>query len=174
MSFYPAAVLQRTVNINMNQKSNGKIAAFIEKYKEQLSYLFFGVLTTVVNYLSFALLRILMGDGLIHLVNILTFIIATLFAYVTNKLFVFKSKTESIGSLIKELISFFGSRISSYAIEALGLILCVDVLNVGRYHIWFTDGTMIAKIVLSFVAVIINYFFSKLFVFRKNKGDGSK
>ncbi len=150
------------------------VTAFCKKHEEQLSYLFFGILTTIVNYASFAILRSVIGDKWIHMVNIFTFIIATLFAYVTNKIFVFKSKSFSIPTLAKELVSFFGSRISTFLIEAAGLYLCVNIANVGRYSIFFTDGTMIAKIILSFVAVIINYFLSKLFVFKKSKGDRSK
>ena len=163
-------------------KKRSKLKKLIQKYEEQLSYLFFGVLTTIVNYVSFAVLKYFWTDDWIHAVNIVTFIIATLFAYVTNKLFVFKSRSWSFkvfsreilsffGSRIfsREILSFFGSRISSFILEEAGLFLCVDILNVGRYHLLFTDGTMIAKIVLSFVAVIINYFFSKLLVFNKSK-----
>ena len=150
-------------------KKRSKLKKLIQKYEEQLSYLFFGVLTTIVNYVSFAVLKYFWTDDWIHAVNIVTFIIATLFAYVTNKLFVFKSRSWSFKVFSREILSFFGSRISSFILEEAGLFLCVDILNVGRYHLLFTDGTMIAKIVLSFVAVIINYFFSKLLVFNKSK-----
>ena len=150
------------------------ISTIYRKYEEQISYLFFGVLTTVVNYASFAILRTVMGDNWIHIVNILTFVIATLFAYITNKIFVFKSKSFSFQTIAKEILSFFGSRISTFLIEAGGLYICVDIANVGQYKVFFTDGTMIAKIILSFVAVIINYFLSKLFVFKKSKGDRKK
>lgn len=147
------------------------IVKFVKKYEEQVSYLFFGVLTTIVNYLSFALLRAWWGDGWIHVVNAATFVLATLFAYVTNKLFVFKSREWKLKSVISEILSFFVSRISSYLVEAIGLYICVDVFDVGKYEWFMIDGTMLAKIVLSFVAVILNYFFSKFFVFKKSKKD---
>ena len=97
-----------------------------------------------------------------------TFIVATLFAYVTNKLFVFKSKTAALPACLKELIAFFGARLSSFALEEFGLFLCADVFHLGVYSLFGIDGIMISKIVLSFVAVIINYFFSKFWIFKKN------
>ena len=157
----------------MKTTFTSKLISAYKKYEEYISYLFFGVLTTIVNYASFAILRHFLGDEWIHWVNAITFVLATTFAYVTNKLFVFKSKSSSFGAICKEVLSFFVSRISSFFIEELGLYLCVNILNVGQYKVLFTDGTMIAKIVLSFLAVILNYFFSKLIIFRK-KGDGNK
>ena len=143
---------------------------FYSTHREQISYLFFGVLTTLVNYESFALLRLALGDEWIHVVNGMTFVIATLFAYVTNKLFVFQSKGASHRSVFYELAAFFGSRVSTFFIEALGLYICTDFFHVGQYRFAFMDGTMIAKIVLSFVAVILNYFLSKFFVFKNIGG----
>lgn len=153
--------------MNFKQKY---IIEFFKKYREQISYLFFGVLTTVVNYSAFAILRLIIGDYWIHLINILTFIIATLFAYFTNKIFVFKKKDWDFLNLLKELVSFFSSRISSFLIEFFGLYVCVNMLNSDQYTFFIMDGTMAAKIILSFVAVIINYFLSKFFVFKDNKG----
>ena len=146
------------------------VSSFYQKYKEQILYLIFGVLTTIVNYASFVLLRWAFGDAWIHVVNAITFVLATLFAYVTNRIFVFKSTNASFKNVIKELVSFFGARISTYLFEALGFYLCVDVFGVGRYHILFTDGIMISKILLSFVAVILNYFVSKLWIFKNTGG----
>jgi len=149
--------------------SRNSIQNLIVKHKEKLSYLFFGVLTTIVNYASFAIFRILWGDQWIHAINVLTFLVATLFAYVTNKIFVFENRNWGIKHLLQELLSFFASRISSFCIEAAGLYVCVNWLHVGQYQFVVMDGTMAAKIVLSFVAVIINYFLSKFFVFRSKK-----
>ena len=144
---------------------------FIKKYEEQLSYLFYGVLTTIVNYVTFALLRVWWGDFWIHIINLVTFIVATLFAYITNKIFVFKNRNWGFRHTWVELSSFFVSRISSFFIEAAGLYICVNIFKVGKYTLIFFDGTMAAKIILSFVAVIINYFLSKFIVF-KNKTEG--
>jgi len=155
----------------MNCNFKKHIINIIKKYEEQLLYLFYGVLTTIVNYVTFVLLRIWWGDYWIHLINLITFVVATLFAYVTNKIFVFKNKNWNFRHFVIELAAFFTSRVSSFLIEAIGLYICVDILNVGRYTFILFDGTMAAKVVLSFVAVIINYFLSKFVVFRKKKGD---
>ena len=141
---------------------------FFQRHRELIDYLVFGVLTAVVNYGVFALLKAWWGDGNILIANLVTFIVATLFAYVTNKLFVFKSKTAALPACLKELIAFFGARLSSFALEEFGLFLCADVFHLGVYSLFGIDGIMISKIVLSFVAVIINYFFSKFWIFKKN------
>lgn len=140
------------------------------KHREQISYLFFGVLTTIVNYVSFALLRSALGDEWLHVGHGMSFIIATLFAYITNRLFVFRSKRASLKKVLHELSAFFGSRVSTFFIEALGLYICTDFFHVGQYRFAFMDGTMLAKIILSFVAVILNYFLSKFFVFKNTGG----
>ncbi len=147
-----------------------RIQECIRRRKEEISYLFFGVLTTIVNFSSFAILRACWGDEWIHVVNVATFVIATLFAYVTNKLFVFESRSWAWNVVVKECGLFFASRISTFAIEALGLFLCVDILRVGKYSVWIVDGTLAAKILLSFVAVLLNYFLSKFIVFYKGTG----
>lgn len=151
-----------------------KFSFIYEKYKEQILYLLFGVLTTIVNYASFVFLRIIFQDRWIHVINAMTFVIATLFAYITNKIFVFNSKNDSLKRVVKEIFSFFGARISTYFVEALGFYLCVDVFGFGQYRFLFTDGVMISKVVLSFVAVILNYFLSKLLVFKSTGGEMKK
>lgn len=128
-------------------------------------YLFFGVLTTVVNYGVFWLCRDWMHS---LLANGLAFILATLFAYVTNKLFVFRSPQWTPGVVGKELLSFTGARTFSLCIEMLGLYLCI-LLHAKDYVLWGMDGEMIAKIVLSFVAVLLNYFMSKFWIFKKKE-----
>ncbi len=64
---------------------------------------------------------------------------------------------------------FFGARIASFGLEELGLWICTDFLHVGRYRLLGVGGIMAAKIVLSVVATVLNYFFSKFFIFRKKK-----
>lgn len=145
-----------------------------KQYRELFSYLLFGVLTTAVNYGVFALFKALWGDRLILAVNLVAFVAATLFAYVTNKLFVFQSPSWKPELLLKEAALFFASRIFSFLLEEAGLYVCVNLFHVGAYRVWFTDGTMAAKIVLSFLAVLLNYFFSKFMVFRKGNGEEGK
>lgn len=154
----------------MGNGTSSKKSIFHEKNRELFSYLWFGILTTVLNYGVFALFKHLWGDGLILAVNLVAFVAATLFAYVTNKLFVFQSRSWKPRLVVKEAALFFASRIFSFFLEEAGLYICVELFHVGGYRIGIVDGTMIAKIVLSFLAVALNYVFSKLLVFRKGTG----
>ena len=149
-----------------------KIKSLFVKYKEIIMYLFFGVLTTAVSWLSYAVFEMLFGliipdAGLkIALANVLSWICAVLFAYITNKIWVFESKSWEKKLLIKEIISFVGSRLLTAPLEWVGVPLLVAVgLDATLFGI---DG-MIAKVVVSVAVVILNYVFSKLIVFRKSK-----
>lgn len=144
---------------------------------EVLIYLFFGVLTTIVNLFSFLIFDRLLGEGVLfsislfgkslpigtHLVaNVFAWFIAVAFAFVTNKLFVFESKGWARKQVAKELSSFVGARLFSLGIEEFGLILLVDIVG---------QKPIIAKALLAVIVVILNYFFSKFFIFR-NKSKG--
>lgn len=151
-----------------------KIKTLIEKYREQLSYLFFGVLTTAVNYIVFWCVNALFNDRLVLLTNLIAFAAATAFAYITNKLFVFESKSWKMSVIVGEALSFVGARIFSFCIEEAGLFVSDSVLHLGEYHFGIINGVMIAKILLSVIVVVLNYFFSKFFVFSKKKSEEQK
>ena len=138
--------------------------------KETLSYLFFGVLTTIINYLAFVVGIFILGPNNTLTVNTIAFILATIFAYVTNKIWVFNSKSWSIKILKSEITSFLGARIFSFLFEQLGLLVCISILNVANYYIFNVNGIMISKVILSFLVVILNYVVSKFFIFK----DGVK
>lgn len=140
------------------------------KYKEQLSYLFFGVLTTIVNYGVFWLFHQAWQGRHVLFANLLTFLIATAFAYITNKIFVFRSPSWRLSYLAREALAFLVGRLFSFGIEELGLYIAAYVLGLGRFAIWGIDGTMLSKVALSFLAVLLNYFFSKFLVFAKKDG----
>ena len=129
----------------------------IRKHYDILSYLFFGVLTTAVNYVVY-----LPCYNLLHLSaslsNVIAWAAAVAFAYVTNKPFVFKSHDWSAQTVLPELGKFVGSRILSGALETGMIFVTVDVL--------FWDGNVM-KLVTSVLVVILNYVASKLLVFRK-------
>ena len=129
-------------------------------------YLTFGIGTTIVNYLVFYLMDSALGDAMATVSNIVCFLAATAFAYVTNKIFVFRSRNWSRRFLAQEIFSFVNSRIASFLIEEVGIWVCANLFHTGRYTVLGLSGTMIAKIILSLVAVVINYFFSKYLVFR--------
>lgn len=136
-----------------------KIKELYNKYKEILMYLIFGVLTTVVNIVSYFLLaRILHIDTVVS--TVIALILSILFAYITNKIFVFESKTNTAKELLKEIISFFGCRAFTGVLDVAFMYITVDVFNL---------NDMIMKIISNIVVIIVNYIFSKLIIFKKDK-----
>jgi len=108
-----------------------------------------------------------MGRQYYLLSNVFSFIAATLFAFITNKQFVFESKEWKAGIVIKEAISFVSARIGTFLlVEELGLLFAVQVIQVGRFQFYLLDGILIAKIILAFTAVLLNYILSKYFIFK--------
>lgn len=134
-----------------------KIRILIRKYYDVLAYLFFGVLTTVVNYIVY-----LPCYNLLHISaaasNVIAWAAAVIFAYLTNKPFVFKSHDWSRKTVVPELTKFVGSRVLSGALETGIIFLTVDVL------LW--NGNVM-KLLTSVFVVILNYVASKLLVFKK-------
>lgn len=134
-----------------------KIRALVVKYWDIFSYLFFGVLTTVVNYIVY--LPLYNGVGLSASVsNAISWVAAVAFAYLTNKPFVFRSHDWSAKTVIPELAKFVGCRVGSGLAETLILLLTVDVLG-WNGNIW--------KLVTSVLVVVLNYIGSKLLVFTR-------
>ena len=129
-----------------------------KKYKEIINYLIFGGLTTVVSIVTYALFaKVFNIDYLIS--NVLSWVLAVLFAYITNKIFVFESETKSKRQLLKECVSFFLARIISGILCDVGTFaLMVRVFNI---------NDIFSKIVTQAMVVIVNYIFSKFIVFRK-------
>ena len=134
-----------------------KIRALVMKHWDMVSYLFFGVLTTVVNYLVYLPLYNLAGISA-AVSNIIAWVAAVAFAYVTNKPFVFKSHGWSMKTVLPELGKFVGCRAASGGLETALVFLTVDVCG------W--DGN-VWKLIISVAVVILNYVSSKLLVFRK-------
>lgn len=134
-----------------------KILNLWKKYADVLSYLFFGGLTTVVNYAVY--LPVYNGLGLSATVsNMIAWVVAVAFAYLTNKPFVFKSHDWSAKVVVPELVKFVSCRVASGLLETGILFLTVDLLG-GNGNLW--------KLLTSVLVVIANYFGSKLLVFRK-------
>ena len=134
-----------------------KIRAFVEKHWDMVSYLFFGVLTTAVNYLVYLPLYNLLGISA-AVSNIIAWVAAVVCAYVTNKPFVFKSHDWSMKTVLPELGKFVGCRAASGGLETVLILLTVDILG-WNGNIW--------KLIISVLVVILNYVSSKLLVFRK-------
>ena len=136
-----------------------KIRALICKHYDVLAYLVFGVLTTVVNYVIYLPCYNILGLSGARS-NVIAWVAAVAFAYLTNKPFVFHSHDWSAGTVIPELTKFIGSRIASGALETGIIFVTVDCL------LW--NGNLM-KLMTSFFVAILNYIASKLLVFRKKE-----
>ena len=139
---------------------------------EIVRYVFFGVLTTLINLAVYFLSNRVLGEERYLVSNVIAWVLAVAFAYVTNKLWVFESKSWSRDVLIRELPGFFAARIFSLLVEEAGLFLMIDLMGFDRWTLLGISGDRIAKIVMQFVVIALNYVFSKLVVFsRKNRKD---
>lgn len=121
--------------------------------KELILYLIFGILTTIVNivvYLIFA--KFLNIDYIIS--NIFAWFFSVLFAYVTNRIWVFERKSNNI---IKEATLFYGGRVFSGVLDTGLMYLFIDILFINDF---------ISKIIIQVIVVIVNYVFSKFIVFK--------
>jgi len=149
------------------------IKNLIIKYKELIIYVIFGGLTTVVNLGVFYAVGMLLGDDKYLITNVIAWFAAVVFAYVTNKIWVFESKSWNAKVLLKEIPSFFAARVFSFVIEEAGLYFFVDILSFNKYSINILSfefgGELIAKALLAVVVVVVNYVLSKLVIFRKKK-----
>lgn len=128
-----------------------------EKYRSILIYLIFGVLTTAVNYLVYIPCLNLLGLSA-SVSNVIAWCVAVLFAFLTNKPFVFESKDWSAKTVVPEFTKFVGTRVASGLLETLILLVAVDMLG------W---NGVIWKLVTNVIVVILNYIGSKLLVFRR-------
>ena len=150
-----------------------RIKAFVKKYREPILYILFGALTTLVNFACFWLFNDLLGRERYLISNIIAWIFAVAFAYVTNKLLVFKSKRFDFRTALREIPEFLAARLLSLGIEEGGLWLLVDKLGFGDFSFEFfktqITGELISKLILAVIVVILNYIFSKFIIFAKNK-----
>ena len=140
-----------------------KIADLYRKHREGIRYLIFGGLTTVVNILAYILFAriILIGlkndELIVNISEIISFIISIIFAYVTNKIYVFNSKTSNIKELIREMVSFTGCRIFTE-------IVSIIMMNMA---IWYSINDIFMKIFSNIVVIVLNFIFSKIIIFKK-------
>ncbi|HBE9981682.1 TPA: GtrA family protein [Clostridioides difficile] len=131
----------------------------LKKHKETILYLFFGAFTTLVNIVSYLFFtRVILFNFMVA--NALAWILAVLFAYVTNKFFVFESKRIEIKFLFKEFLSFISFRLLSGVVEMLIMYVMIDLLFV---------NDVIVKIFTNIVVIVLNYLFSKMIIFKNKK-----
>lgn len=135
----------------------GKIKSFFRKRADVVSYLFFGVLTTFVNYIIYYPLYNLAGSSA-ALSNIIAWIASVIFAFVTNKPFVFKSHDWSAEIALPEFVRFVGCRLGSGLLETVAILVTVD---------WLCWNGNVMKLLVSILVVILNYVSSRMIVFKK-------
>ena len=147
------------------------IKVLFSKYRELIIYFVFGVFTTLVNLITFHLFNLLLGNEHYLVSNVVAWIASVIFAYITNKIWVFESKSWSVKVLLREIPSFFSARVLSFAVEEVGLFLLVDIAGMSVYGLsvfsFNITGELIAKVILAVIVVILNYIFSKFLIFRK-------
>lgn len=150
--------------IDFNLKISGKI--FPEKFNNLLKkfltvevvlYIFFGVLTTVVNIGSFAIITSCFKLEE-NISNAIAIILAVLFAYFTNKDLVFNSKAESFKEKIFEFFKFMLGRAFTMVVELIGFYLLFNILGIQK---------LISKTLITVIVIILNFFISKFFAFKK-------
>ena len=119
-------------------------------------------MTTLVNFVSFWAFNKILGESLYLISNVIAWVISVVFAYVTNKLWVFESKSWKFRVLLKEVPEFW---------------LLVDKLGFDKFSFLVFEfkvtGKLIAKVLLAVIVVILNYFFSKFIIFAKKSKDKS-
>lgn len=151
-----------------------KFKELIIKYREIITYVIFGGLTTLVNWGVYALsTRLLppatptgLSEFQLGICAAIAWIAGVLFAFVTNKIWVFESKNFAPKVLLKEFFSFVAARGVTGVIETIGVPLLVKI---GLNQSVFGVEGMLAKLLVSVIVVILNYVFSKLIVFRRKK-----
>lgn len=149
-----------------------KLLALAKKNEELISYLFWGVLTTVVSWGSYSLFiwflqRFQLAEIFaVSVSNVLSWLSATVFSFVTNKLFVFNSKSWKSSIFIPEAIKFVTTRLATGALE---MILVPGLVLIGLNQTIFGVQGMLSKILVSIFVVILNYIFSKIFIFKNTQ-----
>jgi len=141
------------------------LASWYRKHQEGMRYLAFGALSTIVNIAVYSIFSAILLKGLsnetlkVNISEIVAFIAAVLFAYITNKLYVFNSKTNGIKELAREIGSFLGCRIFTEIISIL-------MMNAA---VWLSINDILMKVISNIVVIILNFVFSKILIFKEKK-----
>ena len=141
---------------------------FLKKHKSVILYVIFGGLTTVVDWSVSFLLYYFWADAieanpiLLHGANVIAWVAAVTFAYVTNRSWVFESKRRGFVPILCEIAAFAGGRV---------LTLLLQEVIMGVFCTWLGLNEYLFKIIAAVLVVILNYFISKLLVFRKTRRE---
>ena len=126
------------------------------QYKGVIRYLFFGICTTIINIISYYACTYMIGWTVVSS-TVVSWLLAVSFAFITNKIWVFESKTWNKGSVIKEVLSFFLCRIMTGILDLIIMIVSVKILG------W---NDILMKAISNIAVIMLNYIASKLFIFR--------
>lgn len=129
----------------------------IKKYQQPILYLFFGICTTIVNIITYYLSAHILSLSVI-LSTCLAWLVSVIFAYITNKWWVFESKSLRLKAVIQEFLSFTGCRLFTGACDLLIMLIFVDSLGM---------DDLFVKIASNILAVVLNYIFSKMIIFKR-------
>ena len=133
-----------------------------KKYKTVILYLAFGGLTTLVNIFTYLYLAKLLGIQYLFS-NITAWIVSVLFAYTTNRLFVFMSKGKGLKFIFKECLTFIGCRLFSGLADTACMYLMIDLIHL---------NDLFVKLLANSLVIVLNYVFSKQIIFKdKNQGE---
>lgn len=130
---------------------------FYKKNKEVLLYLFFGGLAFLLSLAVYAYFNIVLEMNEL-VANVISWIITVLFAFITNRIWVFAAPTNGTVDFFKQMISFFGGRVITLVIEELILLLFITYMGL---------NSIVVKVIAQVVVIVLNYVISKLIVFRK-------
>ena len=131
---------------------------FYYKNKEVLLYLFFGGLSFIVSISTYAFFNLVVGLSAV-IANIWSWIITVMFAFLTNRVWVFASRTEGLKEFFKQMMSFYAGRILTLVIEEAILFIFIDLLG---------GNSILVKIVAQVIVIVLNYVISKLLIFKKS------
>ena len=126
-------------------------------YSECISYIIFGTLTTVVNFAVYFMLAQLIGLPTVTS-NLTATVVSILFAYITNKIYVFKSKSNTFKELIIEMLKFFEGRVATGILDTIIVIIGVDYIKANE---------MLIKTISCLAVIILNYVISKVLIFNR-------
>ena len=129
----------------------------LKKYQQPILYLFFGICTTIVNIITYYLSAHILSLSVI-LSTCLAWLVSVIFAYITNKWWVFESKSLRLKAIIQEFLSFTGCRLFTGACDLLIMLIFVDSLGM---------NDLFVKIASNVLVVVLNYIFSKMIIFKR-------
>ena len=152
--------------IRLIGKVSPKLGGLCEKLwnnTELVSYLFAGVATTLVNYIVYFIVTrpfgsLIAPEVLTVVGTCVAWLVAVIFGYVVNKVYVFHTRSETFAALMKEMMSFIAMRLVSFGMELVLMFVTVDLLGL---------NDLVMKLVINILVIIANYVFSKLVIFRK-------